>query len=70
MRYFDYLWMIAPSWTGEHFHISWMDVVAPLAFGGLWLGVFAWQLQNRSLIPINDPLYETVLEQKHAHVEH
>jgi hypothetical protein len=66
MRLIDLLWMIAPEFTGEHFHISWMDVVAPIAIGGLWLAVFAWQLSKRALIPINDPQYESVLEQAHA----
>jgi hypothetical protein len=70
MRLIDLFWMIAPNFTHEHFQVSWMDLVAPIGFGGLWLGVFAWALQQRPLIPINDPLYETVLEQKHAHVEH
>jgi hypothetical protein len=67
MRLFDLLWMIAPSFTGEHFHVSWMDLVAPIGMGGLWLAFFAWELSKRPLIPINDPQYETVLEQKHAH---
>ena len=66
MRLIDLLWMIAPGFTGEHFHISWMDVVAPIAIGGLWLAAFAWQLSKRALIPINDPQYESVLEQAHA----
>jgi len=66
MRLIDLLWMIAPEFTGEHFHISWMDVVAPIAIGGLWLAAFAWQLSKRALIPINDPQYESVLEQAHA----
>jgi hypothetical protein len=70
MRLIDLFWMLAPSFTGEHFHISWMDLVAPVALGGLWLGVFAWELTKRALIPINDPLYETALEQKHAHAGH
>ena len=70
MRLFDLLWMIAPTFTGEHFHISWMDIVAPIAIGGLWLAMFAWQLSKRALIPINDPQYETVLQQAHAHSEH
>lgn len=70
MRLFDLFWMIAPSFTGEHFRFSWMDLVAPIALGGLWLATFAWALQQRPLIPINDPLYETVLEQKHAHAGH
>jgi hypothetical protein len=68
----DLFWMIAPTpgFAGEHFHISWLDLVAPLGMGGLWLAFFAWELGRRPLIPINDPLYETVLEQKHAHAGH
>jgi hypothetical protein len=70
MRLVDLFWMITPSFTREQFHISWMDVVAPIGIGGLWLGFFARALTRRPLIPINDPLYETVLEQAHAHAGH
>jgi hypothetical protein len=70
MRLFDLFWTIAPSFTGEHFHVSWMDIVAPIAMGGLWLAVFAWALSKRPLIPVNDPQFESVLEQKHAHAGH
>jgi hypothetical protein len=70
MRLFDLFWTIGPSFTGEHFHVSWMDIVAPIGIGGLWLAVFAWRLSKRPLIPINDPQFETVLEQKHAHAGH
>jgi hypothetical protein len=70
MRLVDLFWMIEPTFAGEHFHLSWMDLVAPIALGGLWLGMFARALTTRPLIPINDPLYETVLEQKHAHAGH
>jgi hypothetical protein len=67
MRLFDLFWTIAPTWTHEHFHFSWMDVVAPIAMGGLWLTMFCWALTRRPLVPINDPQYESVVEQKHAH---
>ncbi|MDQ1707960.1 MAG: hypothetical protein QOJ88_1171 [Pyrinomonadaceae bacterium] len=70
MRLIDLFWMIAPNFTHEYFRVSWMDLVAPVAFGGLWLSLFARELQQRALIPINDPLYETVLEQKAAHAGH
>ena len=70
MRLIDLFWMIAPNFTGATFHFSWMDLVAPIAMGSLWLGIFARALTQRPLIPINDPLYETVLEQKHAHAGH
>lgn len=73
MRLFDLLWMIAPNFTGDHaiglLGIG-MYLVAPIAMGGLWLATFAWALRQRPLIPTNDPLYETVLEQKHAHAGH
>ncbi len=70
MRLIDFFWMIAPNFPPAGFHVRWMDVVAPIALGGLWLGMFARALTRRALIPINDPLYETVLEQKHAHAGH
>ena len=67
MRLADVLWLIEPSFNRERFHLSWMDVVAPIAMGGLWLATFAWQLQKRSLVPINDPQLEQALEPAHEH---
>ncbi len=64
MRMIDLLWMLAPAFDGHNW--IWLDVIALLGFGGLWLGIFSWQLGKRSLIPINDPQYESVLEQAHS----
>jgi hypothetical protein len=61
MRVVDVIWLIEPSFNRERFHLSWMDVVAPISIGGLWIAVFAWQLQKRSLVPINDPQLEQAL---------
>lgn len=66
MRVIDLLWMLEPAFSREHFHVSWMHPVALIAIGGLWLAMFVWELSKRSLIPINDPQYESVLEQAHA----
>jgi hypothetical protein len=65
MRAVDLLWMLVPAFREEHKWI-WMDVLALLGFGGVWLGLFTWQLSKRSLIPINDPQFESVVEQMHA----
>jgi len=67
MRVVDVIWLIEPSYNREHFHLSWMDIVAPTAMGGLWLATFAWQLQKRSLVPINDPQLEQALETHAGH---
>jgi hypothetical protein len=59
MRMVDLLWMLVPAFKGHNW--VWLDVIALLAFGGLWLGLFAWQLAKRPLIPINDSQFETVM---------
>jgi len=72
MRFIDLFWMIAPEFTPESFHVSWMDVVAPIAMGGFWLAMFAWQLRRRPLMPMNDPQYDSLLAeaQVSVHAEH
>ncbi|MGH9971252.1 MAG: hypothetical protein ACREBG_26140 [Pyrinomonadaceae bacterium] len=70
MRLIDVFWMVAPEFQRDHFYVSWMDVVAPLGIGGLWLAMFLWQLGKRPLIPINDPQYDDLMAQPHAHAGH
>ena len=64
MRAADLIWMLAPAFQ----HRMWilMDAAAVIGFGGLWLAFFTWQLGKRPLIPINDPQFESTLEQMHA----
>ena len=49
------------------FIISWMDFVAPVAVGGIWLWYFFGQLMNRPLVPINDPFLENAIEHGRGH---
>lgn len=73
MRFFDYYYIIGPSpmlgGTGHSigFHISWMDFVAPVAIGGIWLWAFFDQLMKRPLIPINDPYLENAIAHGKGH---
>jgi hypothetical protein len=71
IRQVDFLWMVAPEFTPS-FHLSWMDVVAPIGIGGVWLAMFFWQLSKRPLVPINDPQYDSLLAaaQAPAHAGH
>ena len=65
MRAVDLLWVLVPAFGPEHRWI-WLDVIALIAFGGFWLWLFTWQLSKRSLIPINDPQFESTMEQMHT----
>lgn len=67
MRIVDVIWLIEPTYSRGDFVFNWMDYVSPLAIGGLWLGTFAWQLQKRPLVPINDPQLEQALAVVHGH---
>ena len=67
MRMMDVIWLVEPTFNGGRFHLSWMDFAAPIALGGLWLAMFAWQLQKRPLVPVNDPQLEQALAAHSAH---
>ncbi|HLJ86476.1 MAG TPA: hypothetical protein VKZ53_06610 [Candidatus Angelobacter sp.] len=70
MRLLDLFWLIEPNFhnaKGEvEFHISPLDIVNFLAVGGLWLGIFFWQLNKRAILPVNDPQFVEMLEAKHG----
>jgi hypothetical protein len=78
MRVVDLYWLMAPArdlFNGEkaisHFRLSWMDVAAPIALGGLWLAYFFWQLAARPLLPVNDPHFaQAVAHGKKGYHEH
>jgi hypothetical protein len=59
MRMVDLLWMLVPAFKTHNW--IWLAVIALFGFGGLWLGLFAWQLSKRALVPINDPQFDSVL---------
>ena len=73
MRLVDLYYMIGPAPPiGAHgaqlaFHISWMDFVAPVAVGGIWLWAFFAELRKRPLVPINDPFLESAIEHGKGH---
>lgn len=72
LRLVDYLFMIGPSprmHGGEEmaYHISWMDFVAPIAVGGIWLWAFFGEIQKRPLVPYKDPFLDSAIEHGRGH---
>ena len=67
MRFVDLFWLIKP-FAYENFHITWMDITAPVGMVGLWLAYFFTNLQQRPLIPANDPNLQEALE--HGRTSH
>jgi hypothetical protein len=51
----DVFWLVMPAFFPGRLRVHWLDIVAPIAVGGLWLAAFLWQLQRRSLLPWYEP---------------
>lgn len=68
MRVIDLLWLFLPAFTHEQFSFKHLvyALIAPIAIGGFWFWFFFWEFGKRALIPINDPQFESVMEQQHA----
>ena len=74
MRLVDMFYLIGPTprihtdgAAPGAFIFSWLDIVAPLAIGGIWLWYFLGQLQARPLVPVMDPFYERAIEHGKGH---
>jgi len=59
-------WMV----PGEHpsvLFVNWLDIVTPVAIGGVWFWMFFTQLRQRPLLPIGDPYLPAALESSGGH---
>lgn len=65
MRLVDLYWTTRPEFTSSAIPSVW-DLAAVMALGGLWFGVFAWQLKQMPLLPLGDPkLQEAIQSDEH-----
>lgn len=75
MRLVDMFFLISPnpriSSHGASLPLSesfsWMDIVGPIAIGGIWLWYFFGQLAKRPLVPVMDPFLENAIKHGHGH---
>ena len=67
IRIIDVFWLVEPNFSGSHFQIHWLDVVAPIGIGGLWLAYFFHNLMERPIIPLNAPDLEKALNHGRHH---
>lgn len=67
MQFVYLFWLIKPSFATEGFALHWLDIVAPVALGGIWVALFLWQLGQRDLVPL--PALPILRQRaaKHAH---
>ena len=54
-RVIELFWLVIPAFHPKVLSIHWMDVVALVGLGGVWVAYFLAQLKGRSLVAIHDP---------------
>jgi hypothetical protein len=64
MHWVEIVWMVMPAFYPDAFHFHLLDMLAPVAIGGIWLGAFLRYLARRSLLPLGDPRLAAILEQE------
>lgn len=70
IRVVDIFWLVEPNFTDVNhpaFTISWLDIVAPIGFGGLWLAMYFRTLPTRTLLPLGEPNLEKALNHGRDH---
>lgn len=58
----DAYWLVAPTFTRTGLHVTWMDILMPVALGGLWLAWFMQQVKGKALVPLHDPRLEGLFD--------
>ena len=67
MRLVDLFWLLGPEHGKPLLAVHWLDFVAPVAVGGIWVALFLWQLGTRSLIPVTEPTLQEAIEAGAGH---
>ena len=57
LRFVDVYWLIVPAFSPDRIVFHWMDPLAAIGLGGVWIYFFVGQLQDRPLLPVNDPAF-------------
>jgi hypothetical protein len=61
MRLVDLYWIVVPALDRDGIRFNWMQIVLPLALGGLWIAAFFWELKKRPLLPLGAPNLQEAL---------
>jgi len=54
VRFLDLYWLVMPAFHGGDFALHWLDLVAPLTLGSLWLALVVHNLRGRPLVSLQD----------------
>jgi hypothetical protein len=57
MRFVDIYWLVAPAFDHTSVSLHPLDVIAPVAIGGVWVALFMRTLRKVPILPLHDPRF-------------
>lgn len=60
MSVVDLFWLVVPGFGLPSPRVHWMDLLAFVGIGGVWIGLFLSQLKKLPLVPLHDPRFQGV----------
>lgn len=66
MTLVDVYWIVVPAYAKMHPEVHWLDILALIGIGGLWLGTFMTTLKKLPILPLHDPRFEGILVHEHG----
>ncbi len=64
MHFIDMIWLVLPTFQTHDYHIHWLDFTTLIGIGGVFIGLILLQLENQSVVPINDPKLEESIQHR------
>jgi hypothetical protein len=61
MRFIDMVWNVDPAFDPARIRVHWMDWIAALGVGGIWVAALLGELKYRPLLPLHDPELSAIL---------
>ena len=55
IRFVDMVWNVNPAFDRSVFRFHWMDPLAAIGVGGVWVAAFLSELKKRPILPLHDP---------------
>ncbi|MBM4267370.1 MAG: hypothetical protein FJ144_12295 [Deltaproteobacteria bacterium] len=56
-RWVEILWLVAPSYETNGFSLHLLDILAPIAIGGVWIWFYLIHLARHAVVPVYDPAF-------------
>jgi hypothetical protein len=70
IRWADTYWTVAPTFQPQGISLHWLDLVLPIAIGGLWVALYIWNLEHTKppILPVEAESLEVIRHEREQRI--